>query len=80
MNEAEIRLECLRMARTDFPTCMSDERVVERAVAYAGFVMGKAKSPNPMQAQPATLKTEADPHNPNVPGHEVAGYVSPPTT
>ena len=31
-------------------------------------------------ALPSTPKSEADPRNPNIPGHEDAGYVSPPTT
>ena len=31
-------------------------------------------------ALPITPESKADPRNPNIPGHEDAGYVSPPTT
>jgi len=31
-------------------------------------------------SQPATPESEADPQNPNAPGHFETGYVSPPTT
>ena len=41
---------------------------------------GRDTRPSAMPAQPATPEIEADPRNPNVPGHEGAGYISPPTT
>ena len=41
---------------------------------------GRDPRPSAMPDEPATPETEADPRNPNVPGHEVTGHVSPPTT
>ncbi len=76
----EIRFECLRLARSEYPSSLDAPFVVKRARAYADFVLGKEESPQPIQAQPATPESAADPHIAVNPGHEGAGYVSPPTT
>ncbi len=78
MDNYELRLECLKLAET-YQRGHTTDDTVERARAYADFVLQQS-GPKPMQAKPATPETEADPRNPNVPGHELAGHVSPPTT
>ena len=76
--EQGIRLECLKLARGDFPSCISSQTIVERARPYLDFMLGKA--PPLVQDQSGAAESEAHPHNPNLPGHEISGHVSPPTT
>ena len=80
MDTKEIRLECLRLSRSDFPSAPADKRILERATTYADFVFGRNHRPEPVQNQPANPEPEADPHIVVNPGHEITGYVSPPTT
>jgi hypothetical protein len=70
MDTHGLRLECLRLASLAAATGTPEEAeaVLKRAGAYADFIMGKAD------------KSETDPHNPNVPGHEQTGYIAPSTT
>ncbi len=83
MDNYELRLECLKLAQSSGVAISlspaANVAILDRARAYADFVLQQS-GPKPMQAKPATPETEADPQNPSAPGHEGAGYVSPPTT
>jgi hypothetical protein len=67
MDIEEIRLECLKLARGDFPSCIDSQTIAERAKPYLDFMLGNDKAPEPVQAKPATPESDADPRNPSVP-------------
>ena len=82
MNENELRLECLKLAcasLSGLSSAIDHPSIIDRGRAYADFVLGWDRK-QPMQAEPATPESEADPHNPNAPLLGVVTHISPPTT
>ena len=66
LDRAQISLECLRLACSDSSADI-DKHILERASAYADFVMSKSRPPKPVP------ESKTDPHNPNIPAHGVTG-------
>lgn len=81
MTQDELRLECLRLAQA-YPIGLSRpaKDIVDQAHLYADFVLDAAGRRTGMPAEPATPESEDDRQNPNVPGHEATGHVSPSST
>ena len=80
MSHDELRLECLKLAQTHLAG-YSAKDIVDQAHLYANFVLDHAAAvKQALPAQPATPESETDPQNPNVPGHEPTGHVSPSST